>query len=287
MGPMIEDMAQRTMGDGALFDRQPPRPALVAMDVDGTIAGADHGLSPYTVRTLRFLGERGIAGVIVTGRAEGVALSIARELQFTAPVISCNGAVITDPVTGARLRVRQMDPEVTAHAVEAARRLGCSPTLWTPDAWFADEESVTTELLTHLLAEPPRFRPLAEVIAEEKVVKVMVGGDPEHLDRVDEALRAEVPGLTRSMPQFCEVGAPDATKLEAIAFVLDALGVASEAAWGFGDSDNDVGWLGLLGRAIAPENALPGVRAIAHEVIGHHAEDSVAAYVEEHILGSG
>jgi Cof subfamily protein (haloacid dehalogenase superfamily) len=284
---MIEDVAQRMAGDGALSDRHPQRPALVAMDVDGTIAGADHGLSPYTVRTLRRLRARGVAGVIVTGRAEGVALAIARELGFTAPVISCNGAVITDPVTGERLRVRQMEPEASAHAVQVARRLGCSPTLWTPDAWFADEESPTTDLLTHLLAEAPRFRTLADVIAAEKVVKVMVGGDPDHLDRVEEALRAQVPGLARSMPQFCEVGPPDATKLEAIAFVLDALGIAIESAWGFGDSDNDVGWLGLLGRAIAPANALPGVRAIAHEVIGHHAEDSVAAYVEEQILGSG
>ncbi len=260
-------------------------PALVAMDVDGTIAGADHQLSGRTIAVLRQLASRGIAGVIVTGRAERVALAMARSLGLSAPVISCNGAVVTDPVLGERLRVRQMAPSAVTSAVEVARRRGCSPSLWTPDAWFADETSAATDLLTHLLMEPPRFRPLEDVIATEKVVKVMVGGEPEHLDHLDAVLRDEVPGLARSMPQFCEVGPRDATKREAISFVLDSLGVAPSEAWGFGDSDNDVGWLGLLGRAIAPANARPGVRAVAHEVIGHHADDSVAAYVEEHILG--
>lgn len=256
------------------------------MDVDGTIVGADHDLSRYTIATMRQLGAHGVSGVIVTGRAERVALAIARELHFTAPVASCNGAVVTDPVSGARLRVRQMDPVLAIHAVEVARSLGCSPTIWTPDAWFADDESPTTQLLSHLLAEPPQVQPLAEVIAVAPVVKVMIGGDPDLLDRVGGTLQAEVPGLSRSMPQFCEVGPADATKKEAIAFVLDTLEVAPELAWGFGDSDNDVGWLSLVGRAIAPSNARPGVQAVVHEVIGHHADDSVAAYVEEHILGS-
>lgn len=284
MGDMVGDAGRRLVAEGFQSGGARLRPALIAMDVDGTIVGADHTLTPFTIATIRRLGQCGVAGVIVTGRAERVALALARELGVTAPLVSCNGALVTDPVTGDRLRVRQMDIDLASHAVEVAHRLGCSPTIWTPDAWYADQSSASSELLTHLLAEPPLCRPLLEVIAAEPVVKVMIGGDPDLLDRVGAELEAEVPGLTRSMPQFCEVGSPDATKLDGIVFVLATLGVDAGSVWGFGDSDNDVGWLGLVGRAIVPANGRPQVLAVADEVIGHHTEDSVAAYLAEHVL---
>ena len=56
-----------------------------------------------------------------------------------------------------------------------------------------------------------------------------------------------------------------------------------QQACGFGDSNNDISWLSLLGRAIAPANAVLGVLAIAQVVIGHHAEDSLAAYLEREL----
>ena len=34
--------------------------------------------------------------------------------------------------------------------------------------------------------------------------------------------------------------------------------------------------------AIAPENAIPQVRALADKVIGHHADDAVARYILQH-----
>lgn len=122
------------------------------------------------------------------------------------------------------------------------------------------------------------------MIAAEPVVKVMLGGDPALLDALGSVIEARVPGMVRSMRQLYEVAPVGATKSEALVFVLQTLGIAPEAAWGFGDSGNDVGWMSLLGRAIAPANAFPGVLELADVVIGHHAEDGVAQYLVETIL---
>lgn len=101
------------------------RPALVALDVDGTITDADHALSERTLAILSRLRTAGVACVIVTGRAERSAVGIARSVGFTAPVISCNGALVTDPVTSERLWLRHMDPLVALRAVRTARECRC------------------------------------------------------------------------------------------------------------------------------------------------------------------
>lgn len=261
------------------------RPVLVALDVDGTITGADHVVSEFTVDVLSRLTPAGVAGVIITGRSERSAVAVARSVGFRAPVVSCNGALVTDPVTSQRLRVRNMDPSVASSAVWTAHECGCDATVWTADAWYVESPSDTSELLSVLLGERPGIRPLEAVIAAEPVVKVMLGGDPALLDAVGPVIEARVPGMARSMQALYEVAPPGSTKREALAFVLQALSIAPEEAWGFGDSGNDVGWMSLMGRAIVPANAFPEMLDLADVVIGHHAEDAVAQYLLDIILG--
>ena len=49
---------------------------------------------------------------------------------------------------------------------------------------------------------------------------------------------------------------------------------------GVGDGDNDAAWLSQIGHVAAPANARPSVRPLAAAVVGHHADDGVAAYLE-------
>ncbi len=260
------------------------RPALIAVDVDGTIAGTDHLISPRTREVLSRLYPAGIAGVVVTGRAEWVTRRIARSIGFRAPAISSNGAVISVPDGGEKLWVRHVDPDDAAHAVSVARAHGAEPSLWTTDAWYADQDGSSIDLLNVLLECPPQRRRLEEVIATEDVVKIMIGGSPELLDEIGPSLEASVPGMVRSMSAFYEAGPADITKREAMAFLLESLEIDPADAWGFGDSDIDTGWLSLLGRAVATSNAFPGVLDIADVVIGHHGDDAVADYLEAELF---
>ena len=253
-------------------------PELIAVDVDGTIAGADHVPSARTVAALRRLAGCGIAGVIVTGRSERSVLRLADELGFTAPQISCNGALITVPATHERIWQRSMAPADARRAVAAAHRAGATPCVWSADAWYTDEDTPGSRLLTTILEEPPVMGPLDDVIAQVAVVKVMIAGEPDTLDA--SGLAGVIPGMERSMSWFFEAAPAGAGKKEAMEFLLDHLHVDPQAAWGFGDGGNDVGWLGLLGRVFAPENARDEVKAMADQVIGHHASDGVAEFLE-------
>ncbi|MFV0406230.1 MAG: HAD family hydrolase [Propioniciclava sp.] len=260
------------------------RPLAVATDVDGTLAGADHQVSRRTQEVVRRLGVRGIPVLLVTGRTELATLRLARLMALTAPVISCNGAVVTDPVTEDRLQVQPMAAAAARAACATAERSGLNPVLFTLDGLWAAHRSAETEVLATLLAEPVRVGPLAPVIASSTVVKLMIGGDPSALDDASPDLRRAIPGLERSMPQFLEAAPTGASKRESLSWVLDRLGIPLRSCVGFGDGGNDVQWLASVGRPVAMANARPAVLAVADEVIGHHAQEAVADYLERMFL---
>ena len=49
----------------------------------------------------------------------------------------------------------------------------------------------------------------------------------------------------------------------------------------FGDNLNDLHMMEVVGHPIAPENARPEILALAKEVIGSHADQSVINYMEK------
>ncbi|MGI5951989.1 MAG: HAD hydrolase family protein [Brooklawnia sp.] len=259
-------------------------PALIAMDMDGTVAGLDHVPSPYTEQVLQQLTPLGIRGVIVTGRSERSALGTSRSAGLSGPVISANGAMVTDPGTGERLWLKQFTPEAVVHTVAVAKELGTNPLVWTPDTWYIEKTGHDTDVLTDILEQQPTLCSFDEVLDGLSVVKIMLGGAPELLDQIGPELEERVPGMTRSMAQYYESAPPNSTKAEALLFVLDLLDIAPDQVWGFADGGNDVGWFSLVqGRRLAMANAMTEVKTLATEIIGHHAEDGVARYLVEHL----
>ena len=252
-------------------------PSLIAMDVDGTIAGVDHCLSERTVAVLSRFGNQAIMGVLVTGRSEKATLAIASQCAFHAPQISCNGALITQPDTGERLWIKQMSQTQIEEAVEAARTSKTTPVLWAADQWFAEETNQWTDLLTTLLDQAPTITDFESIIGNEEIIKVMIGGDPSVLNACQ---LDQIESMERSMPMFFEASPTGASKAEALRFLLDYLDIDPSLTWGFGDGGNDLGWLALVGHAFAPENACDSVRAIAEAIVGDNHHDGVVVFLD-------
>lgn len=248
--------------------------------MDGTLAASDHRVSDRTSAALRRLQDAGVRPIVVTGRGETEALRICREAGLTAPAISCNGALITDPVSGVRLRQVSVEPEMLHAAVTFADRHGVQLVPWTPDGVLADRDTEATRLLAEINQEPVVLSDLSGLSSDD-VIKVMVTAAPEVLDEAAVAARVEAPFLERSMGWFLEATHPDATKWRSLQLVLDKLGIAPDECAGIADGDNDREWLSNIGLPIAVANARPGVLRLAAAEIGPNTEDSVAALAEE------
>ncbi|MEP6296631.1 MAG: HAD hydrolase family protein, partial [Ilumatobacter sp.] len=81
-----------------------------------------------------------------------------------------------------------------------------------------------------------------------------------------------------------EIGPADADKCTGLRWLCDHLGVTAADVIAIGDEWNDLTMLEWAGRGVAMGNAADRIRQIADEVIGHHAEDGVAIYLES-LLG--
>ena len=196
----------------------------------------------------------GVVPVLVTGRTERAARALAEQLGLTAPFVSCNGAVVTDPGSGERLSVSVLDRGTVGTIGDLARRRGLDLVVWTSEAMIADRPSPRTELLERVNDEAVVIGPLPPGAA---VVKVMLGGEPAALDDAAVEVAAVAPLLQRGMAQFYETVSPGAGKREALRLVLARLGLSAEQCMGIADGDTDAAWLAEIGLPVPVSNAMP------------------------------
>jgi Cof subfamily protein (haloacid dehalogenase superfamily) len=251
----------------------------VVLDVDGTIAGPDHRVSPRTRAAMADLEQLGVPVVLATGRSRANVLDVAATVGLRTPGVSCNGAVVTDPVSGDDLRVQTMDPAEAAALRTVHEETGYAFTWWTVRGIYTTTEQLRDLLMAFgdpdvQVAVPPERMP-------DDVVKAMIHGTAAEMDAARPVIERYTPRATRSMDVFWELSDPEAQKWSGISFVFDLLGVDPAGATGLGDGENDVVWMRRIGVPVAMGNARPEARAVARAVTGHHAQEGAADFLEE------
>ncbi|TAJ46437.1 MAG: HAD family hydrolase [Herbiconiux sp.] len=252
---------------------------VVALDVDGTIAGGDHRVSPRTRAAIGSLLELGIPVILLTGRSRQNTLELAQHLGITNEVVCCNGAVVVDPVRGENTRVITMHGSDVEAAIGAHRDLDLELTWWTPDDIVVGRDGPMRRQLIDLnedevaVADPGTIEPAT-------VVKMMLYGTPERLDDTASEILERLPRATRSMDVFFELVDSDANKWAALQFVLERLGLSPDDVLGLGDGGNDVVWLSQIGHPVAMGNARQEVVDVTRHQTGHHADDGAAVILE-------
>ena len=256
---------------------------VLALDVDGTLAGADGRVSQRAIAALGRAEQAGLRVVIVTGRAVPTPLAVWNAAGLSAPLITCGGALTVQPPGLEILDVRTLPEALVVDALALGTRLGLVVSLWTPTAIWVTERGPIADLLSAINGmQVTELDASRGAVPSTQILKAMFGGEPGRVDRVEARLLAELSVATasRSMPEFVEVTAADVSKERALEAVLERLGVAREEVIAAGDADNDLGMLRLAGLAIAPGDAMPGPRAEADVVVGPHDADGIAEFIE-------
>jgi len=254
------------------------RTAAVVLDVDGTIAGADHRVSARTSRAMSALDEAGVPVVLATGRTRANVRDIARAAGLRSAQISCNGAVITDPATGADIWVRTVPEADMTAMIEVHHSTGRPLTWWTVDEIYATDEQLARTMAQINESEVRLGTP--DQIEPDTVVKTMIFGTRDELDAVAPIMARIVPRAMRSMDEFWELSGPDASKWAAIEFLFGRLGIDPALAAGAGDGGNDAIWMQRIGAPVAMGNARPEALAAARATIGRHDEHGAAEFLE-------
>ncbi|HQY92064.1 MAG: Cof-type HAD-IIB family hydrolase [Caldilinea sp.] len=276
---------------------------LVVLDLDGTILNAYKRarISQVVHDAIEAVQRAGVPVTIGTGRTlDYIRHSLPGDLQLTHPVITTQGAVIGDPITG-NVLVEISLPLDQARAIAAFVDEHRYPTAF----YFNDAEGRTQiyqnargdtpdeeELLHHLLGAPAAlvesFHPLLAAPHAHPPIKVVAFNHnlPGDIDLLPEYQRRFAPPLTitRTHEWLVETTAAGVDKGSGLRRLCELLGIDVRRVLAIGDSDNDIPMLQAAGFGIAMGNAGDHVKAVADWIAPTLDEEGAAVALQQWIL---
>ncbi len=272
------------------------RPALFVSDLDGTLLQTDGTLSPFTHEALCAFHRDGVPFTVATGRAFSSARRALGGATLGLPLISSDGALISQFHSPEPLFLYAMDlPALQALNNELLGR-GFTPML---DIWDGSANFMVTPEIANPVMEWYRgskvheefFRFRYETVnalpSHWQAISLTLLDSPQrlaplraevdrrfgHLFKTDYAVLNEVDGAALWIQHVL------ARKENALSELGRLLGVEDGNIVVFGDELNDLGMFGREWHAVAVGNARQELKDKAREVIGHHTEDPVPRYV--------
>lgn len=103
---------------------------LYVSDLDGTLLNTSASLSPYTIKIINCLVEKGMLFTYATARSLSSASVAAKGLNPKIPVIVYNGAYIMEPATGNILASESFTKEERSYVERKLSGYGVSPVVY-------------------------------------------------------------------------------------------------------------------------------------------------------------
>jgi Cof subfamily protein (haloacid dehalogenase superfamily) len=255
----------------------------VAMDLDRTILPDTLEFSPAVLRAVARVRAAGVEAIVATGRMFASARPYALELGVTAPVICYQGALVADPTTGEWLLHRPMDVGLAHEVIDAVAAAGFHMNVYVDDRLFVEE--LNEEAVTYAGHARLEAHAVGDLRAwlDRPTTKIVVVGEPEPLDRLQDDLRARFDGrafIAKSLPIFLELALPGVSKGAALRFVCERLGIETADVVAFGDGANDLELLEAAGLGVAVADADAALLPIAGWTVPSVDEDGVAGFLD-------
>jgi Cof subfamily protein (haloacid dehalogenase superfamily) len=269
-------------------------------DLDGTLLNSRAALSASAVERLNRLIADGVVFTVASARGVPAMQKVLAGLRLNLPVIGFNGAFVSDLQTGRHEIVHAIDPTIAAEARHLMAGFGFAPLISTYDGredrvyYPTPQNAGQAYYLDDRIAHAdPRLRPLEDVAAAlaEQVVCLTCIDRKQSLEplaaRIDELYAGSVEVHlfeNQYSPGWYWLTVHDrrASKDQAVRELIRTRDLEDRALVVFGDQVNDLKLFALASESIAVANAVPEVIARATEVIGHHDDESVIGFIEQH-----
>jgi Cof subfamily protein (haloacid dehalogenase superfamily) len=263
---------------------------LVALDLDGTVMGADLVVLPAVQEAIAAAQARGVRVTLATGRMFGATLPFARLLRIDVPVICYQGALVRHPVTNEVYAHTAMPGEAAAEAVTTLLAKGIFVIAYVDERHHIVEHRPELDIYLGLHPEGGAIivtPDLPALVRATPPTKLLFIATPEVVAREVAALGQRFGNrlaVTRSHERFGELMAPGVSKGRALAALAARLDVPRAAVLAIGDQENDLSMLTWAGLGLAMGNAAPVVRAAAAGVLPPVDEAGVAWALREYVL---
>ncbi len=271
----------------------------VLLDLDGTLLDGHGNLTPRTKRAVRALVDAGFFVMLCTGRGVPGTMPHQQALGLQTPMVTYNGSWIGH-VEGDPQHYLPI-PDVHIDALIAAEQeahfafrhkaewkytvMTDHPEHVDVARWFDKvvRAAAHHELPANDLMRMSLFVDRVEVAMAEFEARFW----QRMPDHAREALRIEIfplslfPTYENSSMVLFEIQGDSHGKAEALYWLEREHGIPPSRTIAIGDHVNDLTMLEEAGLAVTPANGVPEAKRRAHVVIGHHAAEGVAEWVEQ------
>lgn len=256
------------------------RPALVALDVDGTLLHLDGTLAPGVAAAVDRARAAGAHVVIATGRSLHSTRPVWADLGISSGLGVCsNGAVVVNVDSRSPVEV------VTFDATDSVRFFAD----YVPDALLAVEElgvgyRVTGEFPPGELDGEMVVVPHDDLLTGPvtRLVARRPNGDRREFFELAHAAGLRGVDYAIGYTAWIDFMPEGVSKASGLASVCEKLGVDPADVLAVGDGHNDLEMLAWAGRGVAMGNAPDDVRAAADDVCGVVGDGGVAALLDRY-----
>lgn len=261
---------------------------LIAVDVDGTLTRPDGSISPRTVNVIHELQKRGLHLCIASGRPPQGILPVARMMgmdDYGGYIIGFNGGLLMDYVSGQILYTAALPDEALPVVVECGRRSGHAVFTYSEGCICTETPDDPYVRISHQRNGMP-IRAVSDFLSQIPlpVPKCIISGEPDTMPALQREVAARLYGVADayiSDPYFLEVVQRGVDKADALARLMESLGLNHHQLIAAGDGHNDIGMIRLAAMGIAMGNAHPDVRRVADVVALTAEHDGLAQVLEK------
>jgi Cof subfamily protein (haloacid dehalogenase superfamily) len=256
---------------------------LAAVDLDDTLLGPDHRISPRNAAAVQTLKDAGIFVVIASGRMHASTSPFAEELRLDTPVVSYNGALVQVPATGEIYHHVPVSAEIAAEIADFAEANRLPLNYYLEDKLRVKERTGWSDLYHSRTGSEIHVVGSLRQYEGREPTKLLLLGEPERIKEWSALFKSRYGdrlNVLISNPDYLEFIAPQVSKAYGLEAVGHRTGIAAEEMIAFGDSGNDVAMLEYVGCGVAMGNARAEVKAVADYVAPRSDEDGFALAVE-------
>lgn len=262
---------------------------LVAVDLDDTLLDHSQQISPRAKQAVAAAMAKGVTVTVATGRMFSSALPYARQLAIDVPLITYNGAMIRNSLSG-ELLLHKPIPEAEAVEVLAlCRESGWYIQVYLDEVLYVKERGPNAAFYEKISGITPVEAGAGLYDLKGTPTKMLLVAEPADMPAIQAKLESRFLGrldFALSKPGFLEIVQAGVNKGRALATLAERLGVRQAEVMAIGDSANDLDMLAYAGWGVAMGNAVEKVRQAANAVTGANDADGVAEAIERYVLAT-
>ncbi len=274
---------------------------MICIDIDGTLIRDDLTVSERVKDAVKKAKEKGIVVALSTGRMHQSALQYSDELGLTDPIVSSNGAYVSDRDRDVIYYEENLALEDILSIDETLKKFDTKINWYNHGTMYVAEYRDYVgryERLSKTLPENRRIH--IRYITEEFTIKDILSETGNTIQKgivfpamekiasiKEEMMKNKRVKVVSSGADNVEFTSYKADKGLGVLALAKELGIHAEEIIAVGDSENDLPMLKVVGMPVAMGNAMESLFPHVKYITDSNMNDGVASLIEKFILNEG